>query len=383
MAEKEEQIRNGLAALFENYWILRSESPELYHEIRRHERELKRIIDERFGLRLFVHTQFVKLEKIPVDPEPWMGISDFQDKMDYTLFACALAFLETKEQNDYFLLSHLVEDIKENYPDPQALDWTNYRHRLSLVRVVNCLLKFHLMDRIEGDVARFAQDEASEALYQVTLYARYFMRSYPQDIYKYGDWHELIHDEMEDIDTHRRRWEVYRRLIMEPNVARTEENNDQLFNYIRVQRQSIEAFFQRYTPFDFELTRDTAMLTLTDRRQQYTFFPTQQAIDAILLQAALLVRTRRLSHDAYGRATLTRQEWLSLVQALQQKERRGWSKAYREMGSDRLAEELLHEAERWQFARDHGDQVILNPALLRFSGSYNEDFEKEGAKANE
>ncbi|WKB37375.1 TIGR02678 family protein [Terrilactibacillus sp. S3-3] len=217
--------------------------PELYHDIRRNEKELKRIIDERFGLRLFVHTQFIKLEKIPTDPKPWMGITNFQDKMDYTLFACALAFLETKEQNDYFLLSHLVEDIKENYPDPAALDWTNYRHRLSLVRVVNQLLGFRLMDRIEGDVARFAQDEASEALYRVTLYSRYFMRSYPQDIYQYNDWHELIDDEMENIDTHGRRWEVYRRLIMEPNVARTEENNDQLFNYIRVQRKSIEDFF--------------------------------------------------------------------------------------------------------------------------------------------
>lgn len=381
MSATEEQICDGLAALFENYWILRSENPELYHDIRRNEKELKRIIDERFGLRLFVHTQFIKLEKIPADPKPWMGILDFQDKMDYTLFACALAFLETKEQNDYFLLSNLVEDIKENYPDPEALDWTNYRHRLSLVRVVSELLGFRLMERIDGDVARFAQDESSEALYRVTLYSRYFMRSYPQDIYQYNDWHELISDELANIDTHGRRWEVYRRLIMEPNVARTEKNNDQLFNYIRVQRKSIEDFFQRYTPFEFELTRDAVMLTLTERRKLYTFFPSQQVIDDILLQTAYLVRSRRPACDPYGRAALTQQEWLSLIQELQQKESRGWSKEYRTMSARRLSENLLNEAERWQFVERRDGQIIILPALLRFSGRYNRDF--EGAENNE
>ncbi|RYL98356.1 TIGR02678 family protein [Sporolactobacillus sp. THM7-7] len=383
MAASEEQIQAGLAALFENYWILRSENPELYHELRRNEKELKRIIDEKFGLRLFVHTQFIKLEKIPTEPKSWMGIADFQDKMDYTMFACALAFLETKEQNDYFLLSHLIEDIKENYPDPEALDWTNYRHRLSLVRVVNQLLHFHLMDRIEGDVSRFAQDEASEALYRVTLYARYFMRAYPQDIYQYADWHELITDEMGNIDTHGRRWEVYRRLMMEPSVVRTLENNDQLFNYIRVQRKSIEDFFERYTPFNFELTKDAAMLTATERKQMYTLFPSQQAIDDILLQLAALVRDRRPPRDPYGQAALTIQEWLSLVQELQQKVRAGWSKEFRAMSADRLSGRLLDEAERWQLIERREGRVILLPALVRFRGRYNDDFKKKVAENDE
>lgn len=383
MAATEEQLRDGLAALFENYWILRSENPDLYHEIRKNEKELKRILDDRFGLRLFVHTQFIKLEKIPAEPKSWMGITDFQDQMDYTMFACALAFLETKEQNDYFLLSHLIEDIKETYPDPDGLDWTNYRHRLSLVRVVNELLKFHLMDKIEGDVARFAQDETSEALYRVTLYARYFMRSYPQDIYQYDDWHELIEDELEDIDTHGRRWAVYRRLMMEPNVARNAENSDQLFNYIRVQRKSIEDFFARYSPFDFELTRDAAMLTISGRKSQYTFFPTQQALDDILLQAATLLRERRPTRDPYGRASLTGQEWLSLVQALKQKESHGWSKEYRTMSTTKLAEHLLEEAERWQFVEQSDGQIVILPAMTRFAGRYNEDFTKKEAADDE
>lgn len=379
----DEQTRTLLAALFERYWILREENPDLYHELRKNAKELKKIIDEKFGLRLHIHTQFIKLEKIPADPKGWMGIAAFQDKMDYTMFACALAFMETKEQNDYFLLSHLVEDIKENYPDPGALDWTNYRHRLSLVRVVGQLLELRLMDKIEGDIAHFARNEEFEALYRVTLYARYFMRSYPQDIYQYEDWHRLIEDELKNMDTHGRRWEVYRQLMMQPNVARTSENNDQLFNYIRVQRRSIEDFFERSTPFSFELTRDTAMLTMMERKNIYTCFPSQQAIDDLLLQIAGLLRDRHPEPDPYGRVSITHQEWLSLVQELQHRFRRGWSKAYREMSAEGIAENLFSEAERWQLAARRDDQIIIMPAFARFRGTYNEDFERKAEERNE
>ncbi|RYL95844.1 TIGR02678 family protein [Sporolactobacillus sp. THM7-4] len=383
MAAGDDQIQEGLAQLFENYWILREENPELYHQLRKNEKELKRIIDEKFGLRLHIHSQFIKLEKIPTDPKGWMGITDFQDKMDYTMFACALAFMETKEQNDYFLLSHLVEDIRENYPDPDTLDWTNYRHRLSLVRVVSRLLDLHLMDKIEGDITKFAQNEEFEALYRVTLYARYFMRSYPQDIYQYEDWHALVRDEMENIDTHGRRWEVYRELIMHPNVSRTPENNDQLFNYIRVQRRSIEDFFERYTPFHFELTKDTAMLTMTERKKMYTLFPSQQAIDEILLQMAGLVRDRRPARDPFGRVSLTMPEWLLLGQELQHEFSHGWSKEYREMSTDRLAEKLVTQAVDWQLVEREAEQVVILPVFARFRGVYSKNFTGKAADQDE
>ncbi|CAM3264124.1 TIGR02678 family protein [Sporolactobacillus spathodeae] len=376
----EEQIQEGLTCLFENYWILRADNPERYHQLRRMEKDLKRVLDDRFGLRLHVHTQFIKLEKIPVEPKSWMGITDFQDVMDYTLFACALAFLESKEQNDYFLLSHLVEELNENYPDREALDWTNYRHRTSLVRVVTQLLKLHLMDRIEGDIGRFAQNEQFEALYRVTLYARYFMRTYPEDIYQYKDWHALTHEDNDRLEAHGRRWEAYRRLMMEPVVTRTSENSEQLFNYFRVQRRSIEDFFERTTPFSFELTRDAAMLTLSERKQSYTYFPAQPVIHDILLQLAAQIRSQDPVRDAYGQATLSRQEWLSLIQNVQQTAAAGWSKEFREMTTDRLADRLLDEACAWQLAETRGDQVILLPALVRFSGRYSDDFQKKEGK---
>lgn len=209
------------------------------------------------------------------------------------------------------------------------------------------------------------------------------MRSYPQDIYQYDDWHALIQDEMENIDTHGRRWEVYRQLMMQPNVTRTPENNDLLFNYIRVQRHSIEDFFERFTPFSFELTRDTAMLTLTERKKMYTYFPSQQAVDDILLQLAGLVRDRQTAPDTYGRMHLTWQEWQSCIQELQHVFARGWSKEFREMSTDRLAERLLDQAMLWQLIIRDQDQITILPAFSRFCGNYSDDFERKEEKMDE
>src|SRR3954447_23251671 len=92
--EFDEKAIEGMDLLFHHYWILRADHPEWYQLIREREKVLRRYISEKFGLRLIVHQYFIKLEKIPVEPEVWMGIRDFQDPMDYAIFCCALSFLE-------------------------------------------------------------------------------------------------------------------------------------------------------------------------------------------------------------------------------------------------------------------------------------------------
>src|SRR5690625_3843238 len=98
----DEQTIEALALLFENFWILRDEEAEAYRLIRDREQRLKRYIHEKFGLDLIVHQHFAKLEKIPVEPQSWMGMQDFQEKMDYAIFCCALAFTEQRAIDEQF-----------------------------------------------------------------------------------------------------------------------------------------------------------------------------------------------------------------------------------------------------------------------------------------
>jgi uncharacterized protein (TIGR02678 family) len=102
----DEKAMQGMDLLFHHYWILRADQPEWYQLIREREKVLRRYLNEKFGLRLIVHQHFIKLEKIPVDPEGWMGIRDFQEPIDYAIFCCALSFWRVKQwMNNFFCQS--------------------------------------------------------------------------------------------------------------------------------------------------------------------------------------------------------------------------------------------------------------------------------------
>ena len=169
--------------------------PEQYQLIRQYEPILRNYFFEKCGWRLVQHPQFYKLEKIPAEPEGWMGITDFQQPRDYALLCCVMAFVEEKNVDEQFLLSELCENILALYPHETApdesLNWENYNHRRSLVRALKFAVETGLVRQVDGDSEQFAMRRESEALYEVTLMARYFLRSYPKDLHQYSSLQEL------------------------------------------------------------------------------------------------------------------------------------------------------------------------------------------------
>ena len=249
MPASSEDIREGLSILFENFWIIRETDKDVYHQLLRIENDLKRVTQRIFGLRLIVHAKFIKLEKIPFESQDWMGITTFNEPMDYALFACAMAYTEDKSEGEAFLINELVDELDLFYPERDLLDWTNFNHRKSLVRVLNVMTDMQLIDTIEGKTDDFATSESIEVLYKVSPYSKYFMRSYPEDITQFQDWRELMQMERERADEETSTV-AFRRLMMEPAILRTEEN-DRLFYYLRNQQQYISSFFEKNTPYTF------------------------------------------------------------------------------------------------------------------------------------
>jgi uncharacterized protein (TIGR02678 family) len=64
-----------------------------------------------------------------------------------------------------------------------ALNWENYEHRRSLIRALRFTAEMGAVRLVEGDNEQFALQRESEALYEVTLLARYVLRSYPKDLH--------------------------------------------------------------------------------------------------------------------------------------------------------------------------------------------------------
>ncbi|TCI56207.1 TIGR02678 family protein [Exiguobacterium sp. SH5S13] len=377
-AKVDERMLEALGILFEQFWVLRAEQPLVYQKIREREHQLKRYVTEKFGFDLIVHQHFIKLEKLPVDPKPWMGIQAFTEPMDYAIFCCALAFTESKSVDEQFLLSHITEDVQEMYPGDLPLDWTNYRHRKSLVRALKQLDELKLIRAVDGDVDLFATSETEEVLYEVSVHARYFMRSYPDDLFNYETIQDILTSEWSRQKEDERRKRVYRKLMFSPIVYR-ESKDDPDFAYIRNFRNRLGEEFEKFTPFRLEVFKNAAMLVLPEQKQRYTLFPNQKGITGAALHVADHIRKRELPINEMGEIRITLLEFERIVEAVQLEWGPGWAKQYREDTPKKVAAELVSLLREWEFGYVETDSgiLVIQSGFGRTVGYYPEKFVEE------
>ncbi|MUV39025.1 hypothetical protein JNUCC1_02897 [Lentibacillus sp. JNUCC-1] len=373
----DEKAQTALRMLFEKFWILRKKEPDLYQLVREREKVLKRYIDDKFGFDLIVHQHFIKLEKIPVETKSWMGIQSFQTQQDYAIFCCALAFTESRSVDEQFLLSDICEEIKELYPGEVPLDWTNYNHRRALVRVIKQLEKLTLLAVVEGEVDQFAMNEDQEVLYETTLYARYFMRSYPKDLTDYESAQDILISEWDRNAEDIRRKRVYRKLLTSPVVHR-ESEDDPDFAYIRNYRNRLRDDLEAHTMFRLEMFKNAAMLVADENKQELTLFPDQKALMDVALHVAAYVRDHRevYAPDEFGRIHVSQLTLEQIVANTQNEYGKGWSKLYREGTPVSVTQDLIELLRDWEMLEEtkEMDIYIIKPLFGRVAGHYPADF---------
>ncbi|RDY70535.1 TIGR02678 family protein [Halobacillus trueperi] len=372
----DEKASEALMILFENFWILRTDHPDVYQNIREREHILKRYVLDKFGFDLIVHQHFIKLEKIPVESKTWMGMQDFSEPMDYALFCCGLAFTESRSVDDQFLLSHICEEIKELYPGEMELDWTLYTHRKSLIRSMRKLVEIGILKVVDGEIDEFHKDEEYEVLYEVTVYARYFMRNYPEELFQYNTKEEILESEWNRHGADKRRKRVYRKLFFSPVVYR-KEKEDPDFAYIRNFRSRLADDIEMHSPYRLEVFKNAAMLVLDERRLRHTLFPDQKGVTTVLLHLANHLREGldRYEINEFGEIRMTSLDLEEWVKETQDQSGHGFSKAYREMTVSSLIESVTAALEGWEFGypEDPG-MFVIQPGFGRLIGHYPKDY---------
>lgn len=398
MAGEQEKTKNGFdhqareAAehLLEQFWILRDVEPEKYQAVREREQVLRTYFLDKPGFRLVLHRYFAKLEKIPAEPEPWMGVQDFQQPRDYAVLCCLLAYLEGKAVDEQFLLSELCEELRTLYPGEDTLDWTHYEHRKSLVRVLRKTAELGIVKVVDGTIEGFSHIEDHEVLYEVPVVSRYFVRSYPRDLSQFAGKEEMLAaDWPEGTDEGlRRRHRTYRRLLLSP-VVYAQDVPEADFQYLRHYRHRIREDIERYTGFSFELYQNAALLTLPEQRARFTLFPDMKAISDIVIQLAALARQRRVEDDIPlqfdGSLCLTAPQFREWVRRCRERWGAGWSKQYREAGVAQTARDLLVFLEEWKMAERDPETgaVCLRALLARTTGRYPADFDPSAPQEGE
>lgn len=359
-----DEFRRAFKLLFENFWIIRKQQPEDYAFLRRNQLAIQKELRQRFGMNLIVRPQYIQLLKRPQVLEEWMGAIGFQATLDYTLFCCAMAYVEDLEEGTPFMLNELVRDLGLLIPEELSIDWQNYNHRKSLVRVLKKMLELSLVETIQGDTDGFSHSEANqEVLFQTTQQTRAFLARAPQSYTQYEDF-DTFWSEFQSSQNLEENQLLYQRLMFEPAIQRTVEN-EEVFNRLRNYYHWMEEYIENNTEFRFELYRDYAALTLEYRESFKEVFPSRRVIDDVLIQLATLIRKAELEPSSYGVLTISHVKWSHLLLDLQGSYQEYWSKEYNEMSLSQLGDVLLERASDWGLLEVQGQQIAILPSMSR------------------
>ena len=205
-------------ALIDRFWVTRAGNKELYFTLKRILPEYRRLINEQLGWNLIVNEAIVKLEKVPPRALPWMGIQSFQDPMDYCLLCAVLLFLADLDDGAPFLLSSLTRAVETFLAEVRPVDWTQFLHRKSLVRVLQYAQETGLVLVYDGDSAGFGGNRDQEVLYENTGLSRHFPVHFGRDIMECRSIEDFEAFAWEGEETESRRHRIYRQLALAPGL---------------------------------------------------------------------------------------------------------------------------------------------------------------------
>lgn len=377
-----------LEYLLNHRWILKSENKELYYRIRDALGELRKFSMEKMGSQIIDNSLLIKMEKIPVIPEDFMGIEQFSSKEEYAYLCILLMFLEDRDAQEQFVLSQLTEYISGVFSG-EITDWTFYTNRRRLIRVLRYAVTQGLLQITDGSDDEFMDDASGDVLYENTGACRYFMRTFSKDIMKYTQPEDFEESDWFDVDEDRglaRRHRVYKRLLFCPGMYRmdgSEEDFEYLKYYGRRVAEELETLFDCHV----HIHRGSAFLLAGENCRMGAEFPANNAISDILLLCFGKIRGKiesgmwKIQKDEMCQVSLL--EFETLLKEVKNEYGAGFTKNYREMPDGEFVNTILDEMQRWMFLKKESGmpEVRISPSVGKLQGNYPSDYMEE--KKNE
>lgn len=372
---------NILEELMNERWISKYRDRDKYYRIKDEISEVRPFLVEKLGYRIISNSSLVKLEKLPGEALPWMGIREFKDTSDYALFCVILMFLEDKDAEEQFVLSQLTEYITGNYPEGQ-MPWTVYANRQRLIRVMKFCMKNDLFVIDDGNGDQFVTDLETEALYENTGLSRYFARTFTRDISANKSVADFFQSEWLDMNEDRgviRRQRVYRKLLLSLGLYR-ENGQDEDFNYVKNYRSVIENDLEQLVDATLQVYKSSAYLILGETGDLGKIFPARNSLsDAILLLHGEIrerVESGGLKVEVNERINLPLIKLEEIIRTTRTKYGSGFSKAFREMPDPEFTQTIVEEMEGLDFLRiDHvTEEAEIMPVAGKLTGRYPERY---------
>lgn len=364
--------------LFDKNIIIRETDEELYYKIKTElDSETQNFIREKLGYKLIVNQYLIKLEKVPGIPQVFMGISEFNKKIEYVFLCLILIYLETKHKREQFILSEMIDYIK-NFQNQietldEKIDFNITKQRQSMANVLKYIKKQGFIKLYEGSEDKFSENAENDILYEVTGISKYFVRLFNTNITDCKTYTEIIESENLGLNQDsgiERTNRVYRRLITE-TVVYNEASNDSDFAYIRQYKRRLEHHLERTMNLKLEVNKDAAYV-ITQKGKQV--FPGTKGISDVVLFVNKELRDLLDDSDTSNlKFFLTNNEFSDLVKKVKEKYGFGFSKEHINSSLNELEKNIVLYMRDFDMLRSATGGYNIMPMAFMITGKYPKD----------
>ena len=380
-----ETINECMQLLLNNFWILKEDDLDNYYKIKRNQHLLRDYINKTLGSRLIIHDRFIKLEKIPAQALESIGLPNFILQTDYIYLCLILLFLEDKTRETYFMLSDLIDYVKNtavalelnNVPN-----WTLTKERKSLKRAVNFLEKIKVIKLKDASKDDFSDNENAEALYISTGLSNYVMRMFNNEIFDIKQEEDFIRDEwtyQNDEKGDIRKYKIYRNLIYTPCIYMNDISKSEI-DYLKQLRHHISNELSNLN-YELELTKNMALVFENENALTKDSFPNNKRISAIVLIVLTklyeLIKENKIILNEYEIGKISYEDLYNIIINIKNKYNIYLSKTLKDLTDSAFFDNIIDILETYTFIRNVDNYYEILPAIRIFNSKLIENKNKQ------
>lgn len=370
--------------LFEKNMIIKENEEELYYKVKTElDTETQAFIRDKLGYKLIINQYLIKLEKIPGLPQKFMGIIEFSKKIEYVFLCLILIYLETKHKREQFILSEMIDYIK-NFQGSidnleEKIDFNITKQRQSMVTVLKYIKNQGFIKLYEGSEDKFSENAENDILYEVTGISKYFVRLFNTNINNCNNYSEIIENEKLGLNqdsgierTHR----VFRRLVTEA-VIYNEENMESDFQYVKQYKRRLEYQLENIMNLKLEVNKNAAYVVASNGKR--VFPGTKGLSDVVLFMNTELrnkVKNNFLTTDNY-KYFINDIDFTNILNDVKEKYGFGFSKEHLNSSNNELKKNVINYMEDFDMLRKVNDGYYIMPIVFKITGKYPSDLKIE------
>lgn len=370
-------VEKEMSALLYNFWIIKDKDKELYYQIKSNQNKVRDFISKNLGSKLIIHDKFIKLEKIPFIIKKNSGIENFNSVLEYVILSIMLIFLEDKTNGDYFILSDLIDYVKNTAVTLELNhipDWNKTQDRRAMLNVINLLESLSILSTKDEGKVSFVEDKQAEALYEATGISNYLMRMFDEDINNLETSTDFIKSEFSTQNEDKgdiRRYKIFRNILYTPAVS-TKDLSYAEIDYIKKNRQYISKEISNKLNMEVEITDNLTILYDSNNTTIKDNFPNTKKISEIVL----MVNNRILEDIKNKKILLNEQEigyikeyyFERIIEEIKKTKAPYIGKTLLKENKERFYNMVLDFMEKYNILEKKEDEIIIYPTIARLIG---------------